>query len=120
MPHIQFAIPAAPVVVPGVIIALTVEIARLQMVPLGVLVPLSFRVRSVGAAALVGLAVSASIEFIQGVGKLALSGVRTADVNDLIANTVGTLLGWWLLQRLTRSNRPAAADGCNSETVTSR
>ena len=187
MPDIQFVIPAAPVVVPALIITMTVAIARLQhrgrltparlatvvasslysaalvavtlfpfrvalgrfsnpipwydkvnlvplvtidppgfilnivmMVPLGLLVPLLVRVRSVGAAALVGLAVSASIELIQGVGKLTLSGVRTADVNDLIANTLGTVLGWCLLQQMTRSHRRAPADGLNAETVSSR
>jgi glycopeptide antibiotics resistance protein len=175
MPDIYFEIPAAPIVVPALIITLTVAIAWLQhrdrltparlalvvaaslygavlvavtlfpfrvalgrfanpipwydkinlvpivtidplgfglnilmTVPLGLLVPLLVRIRTVGVAALVGLAVSATIEIIQGVGKLALSGVRTADVNDVIANTLGTVLGWLLLQRLTRSHRIGA------------
>jgi glycopeptide antibiotics resistance protein len=175
MPDIYFDIPAAPIVLPALIITVTVALAWLQhqgrltrsrlavvlagslygaalvtvtlfpfrvalgrfanpipwyekinlipivtidplgfvlniamTVPLGLLVPLLVRIRTVGAAALVGLAVSASIELIQGVGKLALSGVRTADVNDLIANTLGTVLGWLVLQALVRMRRNAA------------
>jgi glycopeptide antibiotics resistance protein len=188
MPDISFDIPAAPVVLPALIIAVTMAVAWLQhqgrltparlatvvatslygaalvavtlfpfrvglgrfsnlvpwydkvnlipivtidpigfglniamTVPLGLLVPLLVRIRTAGAAALVGLAVSATIELTQGVGNILLSGGRTADVNDVIANTVGTVLGWLLLQRLTRSRRIGATlDRPSAETVSGR
>ena len=62
-------------------------------VPLGLLLPLVTRVRSVPAVALVGLLVSATIELGQGVGDVLLGMSRTVDVNDLIANVTGTVLG---------------------------
>lgn len=62
-------------------------------VPLGALVPLLVRVRSVPGVALVGLLVSATIEVGQGVGDVLLGMSRTVDVNDLIANVTGTVLG---------------------------
>jgi len=61
--------------------------------PLGALLPLLLRVRSVPAVALVGLGVSASIEVGQGVGDVLLGMQRTVDVNDLIANVTGAVLG---------------------------
>jgi glycopeptide antibiotics resistance protein len=61
--------------------------------PLGALLPLVCRVRSVPAAALVGLLVSAAIEVGQGVGDVLLGMHRTVDVNDLVANVTGTVLG---------------------------
>nr|WP_269778707.1 VanZ family protein [Microlunatus antarcticus] len=61
--------------------------------PLGALLPLVLRVRSVPAVALVGLAVSTTIEGGQGVGDVLLGMSRTVDVNDLIANVTGTVLG---------------------------
>ena len=67
-------------------------------VPLGMLLPLLVRVRSVPAAALVGLGVSATIEVGQGVGDVLLGMGRTVDVNDLIANVTGTVLGLLVLR----------------------
>ncbi|WP_204911996.1 VanZ family protein [Microlunatus spumicola] len=61
--------------------------------PLGALLPLLLRVRGVPAVALVGLAVSTSIELGQGVGDVVLGMQRTVDVNDLVANVSGTVLG---------------------------
>ncbi|HEY0240925.1 MAG TPA: VanZ family protein, partial [Friedmanniella sp.] len=71
--------------------------------PLGALLPLLVRVRSVPAVALVGLAVSASIEFGQGVGDVLLGMSRTVDVNDLIANVTGTVLGLLVFRTVTRA-----------------
>ena len=62
--------------------------------PLGALVPLVLRVRSVTGAALVGVLVSGSIEGAQWVGSVLVGMDRTADVNDLVANVVGTVLGF--------------------------
>lgn len=61
--------------------------------PLGALLPLLTRVRSVAAAGLAGLGVSAAIEGLQWAGSVVLSMTRTADVDDLIANVAGTVLG---------------------------
>jgi hypothetical protein len=61
--------------------------------PLGALLPLLVRVRSVAGVTLVGLLVSATIEVGQGVGDVLLGMSRTVDVNDLIANVAGAVLG---------------------------
>lgn len=62
-------------------------------VPLGLLLPLLVRVRGVAAVALVGLVVSSGIELTQGVGDLLVGLGRTVDVNDVIANTTGAVVG---------------------------
>lgn len=81
-------------VVPLVTIDPTTFLLNIVMtLPLGALLPLVVRVRSVPAAALVGLVVSASIELGQGAGDVLLGMSRTVDVNDLIANVTGTVLG---------------------------
>ena len=52
------------------------------------------------AAALVGLEVSASIEGLQLLGNVVLGSGRVVDVNDLLANVAGAVLGWLFLQHL--------------------
>jgi glycopeptide antibiotics resistance protein len=69
--------------------------------PLGALLPLLVRVRSVPGVALVGLLVSGTIEFGQGVGDVFLGMSRTVDVNDLISNVTGTVLGLLVLRTVT-------------------
>lgn len=76
-------------------------------VPLGLLVPLLLRVRSVPAVALVGLLVSAAIESAQGVGDLLLDLGRTVDVNDLVANVAGTVVGLLVLRAVAGVAGPA-------------
>ena len=71
-------------------------------VPLGLLAPLVLRVATARSAALVGLAVSLTIEACQLLGNLLLGAGRVVDVNDLLANVAGTVLGWLLLQQLRR------------------
>ena len=78
-------------------------------VPLGVLLPLLVRVRSVAGAALAGLLVSASIEGMQGVADLLLDLGRTVDVNDLIANVTGTVVGLLCFRAAARVAAPALA-----------
>lgn len=75
--------------------------------PLGVVLPLVWRVR--GTAHLAGLAVgfSASIEVLQFLTDALLSSGRTADINDLAANTLGAVAGF-LMSRW--SCRIAAVD----------
>ncbi|MRJ75524.1 VanZ family protein [Aeromicrobium sp. SMF47] len=63
-------------------------------VPLGALLPLLTRVTSMRRAAFLGLCVSLSIETVQLAGSLTVSPGRVADVDDLIGNTVGTMIGY--------------------------
>lgn len=70
----------------------------LLFVPLGVFLPLLWPAfRSWKKTALVGLGVSSSVEILQ------LFTHRLTDVDDLITNTLGTILGFalaaWLLRR---------------------
>jgi VanZ family protein len=68
-------------------------------VPLGMLLPvLSRRVRSVRTVAVVAAAVSAVIEILQFGLNVFLNSGRTADVNDIIANTAGAVLGYYALR----------------------
>lgn len=61
----------------------------LLFIPLGVLLPLLWkRFKNPLRAVLFGLLVSAGIEFLQ------LFTYRATDINDLITNTLGTLVGW--------------------------
>jgi len=71
-------------------------------IPLGLLAPLVIRVRSVGTAALVGVTVSTTIELLQLAGNIVFSTGRTTDINDVIANTLGAVLGWVLLRSFAR------------------
>jgi glycopeptide antibiotics resistance protein len=72
----------------------------LLFVPLGLLAPLLVRVRRWGEAALAGLLVSAAVEALQFIADLTISPGRVADIDDLIANVVGAVLGFLLLQLL--------------------
>ena len=68
-------------------------------VPLGVLLPmLPGGVGSARRVAFVGFLLSLEIEALQ-----LLSRQRTADVDDLILNTLGALLGYFAFARLNRS-----------------
>lgn len=108
VPQPEIALRSLLNVVPLVTIDPTSFLLNVVMtVPLGVLLPLLLRVRSVPAAALVGLAVSSAIEVGQGVGDVLLGMTRTVDVNDLISNVTGTVLGLLLL-RLVLAVAPAA------------
>lgn len=107
-PNPEIALRSLLNVVPLVTIDPTSFLLNIVMtVPLGALLPLLLRVRSVPAAALVGLAVSTAIEVGQGVGDVLLGMSRTVDVNDLIANVTGTVLGLLVL-RLVVGVAPAA------------
>ncbi len=67
-------------------------------VPLGLLVPLVIRLRSGWAMAALGLAFSLGIELTQGFTDLVFDSGRVVDVNDLIANTTGAVLGFWAIR----------------------
>jgi glycopeptide antibiotics resistance protein len=98
-------------VIPGQVPPLSFVLNVVMFVPLGVLVPVLWP-GFLRAGRLAGLAVTASaaIELIQLVLWVTLGSRRTVDVNDLIANTGGALLGLVLL-RLVTTRRPRR--GCS-------
>ena len=75
----------------------------LLFVPLGALLAYAGRAR-LGTTALVGLGLSLAIEATQGTGLWWLypCPYRFADVDDLILNTSGAVVGWLLGARMTR------------------
>jgi glycopeptide antibiotics resistance protein len=74
----------------------------LLFVPLGILVPLLWaRLATAGRIALVGFGVSAAVELTQLALWVSLGNRRTVDINDLIANTAGAVLGLVLLRLMT-------------------
>ena len=71
----------------------------IMFVPFGVLVPLLWRpADAVRRLAVTAACASAGIELTQFVIGLTLGSRRTVDVNDLIANTAGALLGLLVLR----------------------
>jgi hypothetical protein len=97
-----------PLHVPPVSFALNI----VMFVPFGLLVPLLLaRAGGIGRVAALSLAASAAIELTQLVLWLTVGNHRTVDVNDLIANTAGGVLGL-LAMRFARSlARRAPAGG---------
>ncbi|PAF28639.1 VanZ family protein [Paenibacillus sp. 7516] len=71
--------------------------------PLGFLLPLlKPSVDSIRKAAAVGLMLSFTIEILQLVIRITLGNGRSTDINDLIANTAGSVLGFVILGLLIR------------------
>jgi len=70
--------------------------------PLAALLYVVFSVREKNRVILVGFMLSAAIELTQAVLDLAFHGTRWADVNDLISNTLGVLLGYLAFHRAMR------------------
>ena len=96
----------------------------LFFVPLGFLVAYWLR-RGVGVALLAGLGVSLLIEVTQGTGLWGLypCPYRLADVDDLITNTGGALVGWVIgvvLWRLLPLREPSARVDLDPPTVRRR
>lgn len=88
-------------------------------VPLGFLLPvLSVRCRRLVATAGVALAFSAGIEFVQLAMLISLTGQRSVDVDDIILNVTGALVGYgaWRAIR-TLADRPAARAVTAEETT---
>jgi glycopeptide antibiotics resistance protein len=75
----------------------------LLFVPLGFLVPLVRRIPSVWEVLLLGLLASLAIEVAQFVADLTVGLRRVADIDALIANTAGALIGYGLFRLLTRN-----------------
>lgn len=75
----------------------------LLFMPLGFLLPLwRPSVNSIRKAATAGLTVSFTVELLQLVIRITLGNGRSTDINDLIANTSGSVLGFIMLSLLTR------------------
>ena len=71
----------------------------IMFIPCGVLLPLLWRPADDSRRlALVAVTASASIEVLQFVLGITLGSRRTVDVNDLIANTAGALIGLAILR----------------------
>jgi hypothetical protein len=79
--------------------------------PLGLLLAFLTRMSGAGQVALTGPALSAAVEVTQFLSGVLVSGGRTADVNDLPANTVGAVLGYLTHRWLTRLSAVADAAG---------
>ena len=88
----------------------------LLLVPLGVYGPALFSVlRSAPAILVMAAAVSAAIEL----GQLALSGlygfpIRIADIDDVILNTAGALLGFFAWRLWTAASTPGSGEVARS------
>lgn len=81
----------------------------LLFIPLGFFLPVLWkRFRSFGGTVGTGLILSALIELLQ------LFTLRATDINDLMTNTAGTLLGW-CLGRITLRLFPAIEPACGSK-----
>ncbi|WP_093799657.1 VanZ family protein [Streptomyces sp. Wb2n-11] len=76
----------------------------IMMVPAGFLLPLLFRqATSASRAALMTAAASLSVEAAQLLSYIALNNGRSVDVNDLLANTLGGLVGYALVTLALRA-----------------
>lgn len=87
----------------GLLATLTSNVLLQVVMNVVLFVPLGFFLayrgrRSFGATVLIGLAISLAIELTQGTGLwgLAPCPYRLADVDDLLTNTAGALLGWFI------------------------
>jgi glycopeptide antibiotics resistance protein len=86
--------------IPFVVPPLSFVLNVVMFVPFGVLVPLLWpRADSVGRLAGSAVCASAGIELTQFVLWVTLGSHRMVDVNDLIANTAGALVGLLILRR---------------------
>lgn len=71
-------------------------------VPLGLLIPLLARHEGLRTAAIAGLLLSGFVETVQFTSNVLVSSGRTADVNDLLANTAGAVLGYAITRTLLK------------------
>jgi glycopeptide antibiotics resistance protein len=77
-----------------------------MFLPFGILVPMLWpSTRATARVLWLGLGASLAIELTQLLFLVTLNSRRTVDINDLIANAGGAVLGYWLLQLIRWSNR---------------
>jgi glycopeptide antibiotics resistance protein len=74
----------------------------IMMLPFGIYLPLlNKKYHSVKKAAYSGLFVSLTFEIIQLLIRVTLGNGRSTDINDLIANTLGAVVGFLLIKKLS-------------------
>ncbi|WP_430782928.1 VanZ family protein [Actinoplanes sp. G11-F43] len=78
-----------------------------MLLPFGFLLPMLRRIDSVKQIAWLSLAFSATVELIQFATNVLVSSGRTPDVNDLLANTLGGVLGFLAWRTARRALKPA-------------
>ena len=75
----------------------------IMLVPLGMYLPfLSRKIQSIKQAARLGFYVSLSFELTQLVIRILLGSGRSTDINDLIANTLGAVIGFLLIRQVLK------------------
>lgn len=75
----------------------------IMLIPFGVYLPLLYgKVDSAKKAAKYGFFLSLSIEVLQLIIKVTLGSGRIADINDIIANTLGAAIGYLILNKLVK------------------
>ncbi|TWT06301.1 VanZ family protein [Planococcus sp. CPCC 101016] len=75
----------------------------IMLMPFGMYLPfLSRKIRSVKQASRLGFYVSLSFELTQLVIRILLGSGRSTDINDLIANTLGAVIGFLLIRQILR------------------
>ncbi|MGY0068300.1 VanZ family protein [Streptomyces sp. QTS137] len=87
---------------------LTMDVSALpnvvMLVPLGLLLPLiSSRATSAGRVTALTALASAAIESAQMLSYILFNNGRSVDINDVIANTLGGLIGWALSRAALRT-----------------
>lgn len=87
---------------------LTMDVSALpnviMLIPLGLLLPLiSSRAASAGRVTGLTALASAAIESAQILSYILFNNGRSVDINDVIANTLGGLIGWALLRAALRT-----------------
>lgn len=91
-------------VVPFITIdARTFALNVILFIPFGFLLPLTSNQRAPWKVTAWGAVLSLTIELIQLASSVLLGSGRTSDVNDLVANTIGTLLGYGVIRLASTS-----------------
>ncbi|MDL2238405.1 VanZ family protein [Christensenellaceae bacterium OttesenSCG-928-K19] len=86
-------------------IVISVGANIIMFIPLGILSGLLFKkFQRFGCALLLGVLVSLSIEIIQLIGSyIGIMEIRIFDVNDIIFNALGCIIGYFILKRALKS-----------------
>ena len=75
----------------------------IMLVPLGMYLPfLSQKIQSIKQAARLGFYISLSFELTQLAIRILLGSGRSTDINDLIANTLGAVIGFLLIRKVSK------------------
>lgn len=76
----------------------------IMLIPFGMYIPfLNKHVDSVKQVAKLGLMMSLSLEIFQLLIRVTLGSGRSTDINDLLANTVGTVIGFFIIKVLWKT-----------------